>query len=98
MPRQLMSSAYLLFARNLLKLGCRSPRADFLAGAHDRESCPACLCLPSRSLAMRSWLVSGLAVFFALPLALAKGQSVLHDWPQWRGPSRDAVSTETGLL
>ena len=21
-----------------------------------------------------------------------------HDWPQWRGPNRDAVSRETGLL
>src|SRR5213593_2231267 len=21
-----------------------------------------------------------------------------RDWPQWRGPKRDAVSTETGLL
>src|SRR4051812_40208398 len=32
-----------------------------------------------------------LALFLAAP-ALA------GDWPQWRGPNRDAVSTETGLL
>jgi outer membrane protein assembly factor BamB len=40
------------------------------------------------------------------PLALAlAGLSILapapadrHDWPQWRGPNRDDVSTETGLL
>src|SRR6516162_4100761 len=29
------------------------------------------------------------------PLANARGS---EDWPQWRGPHRDGVSTETGLL
>ncbi len=31
----------------------------------------------------------------ALPLLLS---SVPADWPQWRGPKRDGISTETGLL
>jgi outer membrane protein assembly factor BamB len=26
------------------------------------------------------------------------GRAAANDWPQWRGPKRDAVSTETGLL
>ena len=32
-----------------------------------------------------------LLAFVALPLAAA-------DWPQWRGPHRDGISPETGLL
>ncbi|HMF19181.1 MAG TPA: PQQ-binding-like beta-propeller repeat protein [Gemmataceae bacterium] len=37
------------------------------------------------------------AIVFFVPLAL--GQEVpSRDWPQWRGPDRNAVSTETGLL
>ena len=37
-------------------------------------------------------LLSGIAVcFFAAPALAA-------DWPQWRGPKRDGVSAETGLL
>jgi outer membrane protein assembly factor BamB len=36
-------------------------------------------------------LMSFLAVSTALPL-------VADDWPQWRGPQRDGVSKETGLL
>jgi outer membrane protein assembly factor BamB len=31
-------------------------------------------------------------------LALAPAAWALADWPQWRGPDRDAVSPETGLL
>jgi outer membrane protein assembly factor BamB len=30
--------------------------------------------------------------------AILNGQSVSGDWPQWRGPARSGVSTETGLL
>jgi outer membrane protein assembly factor BamB len=33
-----------------------------------------------------------------LSLALAAGAAPAADWPQWRGPMRDAKSSETGLL
>jgi outer membrane protein assembly factor BamB len=38
-----------------------------------------------------SWLA-----VFAVPLAALAATAA--DWPQWRGPARDAVSAETGLL
>jgi hypothetical protein len=31
-------------------------------------------------------------------IATARGLADEPDWPQWRGPRRDDVSTETGLL
>jgi outer membrane protein assembly factor BamB len=37
------------------------------------------------------------AIVFVVPLALGK-EIQSRDWPQWRGPDRNAVSTETGLL
>jgi len=33
------------------------------------------------------------ALFFAVGLGLSA-----DDWPQWRGPNRDGISRETGLL
>ncbi len=42
--------------------------------------------------------VALVAVLLAFPLALAKEISRSGDWPQWRGPHRDAISQETGLL
>src|SRR4051812_47288887 len=34
----------------------------------------------------------------AAPTATAAQGPTGLDWPQWRGPNRDGVSTETGLL
>jgi outer membrane protein assembly factor BamB len=34
----------------------------------------------------------------ALALALMSADARTFDWPQWRGPNRDGVSAETGLL
>src|SRR5262245_60762705 len=33
-----------------------------------------------------------------MPLTLSAQDDRSSDWPQWRGPRRDNVSTETGLL
>jgi outer membrane protein assembly factor BamB len=35
---------------------------------------------------------------FAAGLALASAVAIAGDWPQWRGPQRNGVSQETGLL
>src|SRR6478672_5781837 len=34
----------------------------------------------------------------ALAMLSLTAAATPHDWPQWRGPKRDGVSTETGLL
>lgn len=41
-----------------------------------------------------------LGVLICLPTALvaAKRKASVNDWPQWRGPHRDGISPETGLL
>jgi outer membrane protein assembly factor BamB len=41
---------------------------------------------------------SRIACLAAAALVLAAGHSVADDWPQWRGPNRDGLSKETGLL
>src|SRR5512132_2209324 len=41
----------------------------------------------------RSW-----GIFSALGLFSATALAASYDWPQWRGPNRDDVSKETGLL
>jgi outer membrane protein assembly factor BamB len=41
----------------------------------------------------RSWIA-----FSALALFAATAPAANHDWPQWRGPGRDDLSKETGLL
>lgn len=46
----------------------------------------------NRSIALRRFALS-----VAL-LAAATSLGAAEDWPQWRGPNRDAVSQETGLL
>lgn len=38
------------------------------------------------------------ATLFVLGAVLVRGQSAGIDWPQWRGPDRNGVSKETGLL
>src|SRR2546421_3292323 len=40
---------------------------------------------------------TGLTAALTLPLLLA-GAIRADDWPQWRGPNRDGVCGETGLL
>ena len=35
---------------------------------------------------------------FVSTLLLAPAHAATTDWPQWRGPNRDAICTETGLL
>ncbi len=35
---------------------------------------------------------------FVLLFALVSGSAAAEDWPQWRGPNRDGISRETGLL
>jgi outer membrane protein assembly factor BamB len=48
---------------------------------------------------MRKLLVSSVAGLFLLPFVLSGADaSKKGDWPQWRGPERTAISTETGLL
>ena len=53
-----------------------------------------------RSGGSRWWrgLIAGLALVAASAVGL-RGQAVAGvDWPQWRGPDRSGISTETGLL
>jgi len=47
--------------------------------------------------AKRSILIS-LAVPLIFSCGMASPNLTAEDWPQWRGPNRDGVSTETGLL
>src|SRR5215468_9438867 len=37
-------------------------------------------------------------IFALLIIQLAAFSGTAADWPQWRGPRRDGISTETGLL
>jgi len=47
--------------------------------------------------ALRPLLALSCAAFFATPL-FAQLKSEPGEWPAWRGPNRDGLSTETGLL
>jgi hypothetical protein len=41
------------------------------------------------------WSAKIFCLFVASGIAAS---TMAADWPQWRGPRRDAISTETGLL
>jgi len=45
---------------------------------------------------MRKRKIAGFLVVFVLGISVR--ESLGHDWPQWRGPERDAISPEKGLL
>ena len=49
------------------------------------------ICCPSRRAAKPLGIISACAM-------LSANLTQAADWPQWRGPARDDVSTETGLL
>ena len=42
--------------------------------------------------------ISLVVLILSLTAPVPKGTSAAGDWPQWRGPNRDDVSLETGLL
>src|SRR4051812_37494936 len=45
-------------------------------------------------------LICGVASFSALaaPTSTSPAETPAGEWPQWRGPHRDGISTEKGLL
>ena len=51
---------------------------------------------------MRTLLFSAFALFLLVPTAFSKpdrtGPGKNTEWPQWRGPERNGISAETGLL
>ncbi len=49
-------------------------------------------------MSVRQRSSAALFLLLAMPLAAAAGRASAADWPGWRGPRRDAVSRETGLL
>jgi outer membrane protein assembly factor BamB len=64
-----------------------APPPQYVARAGLRPSC--------RSPGARHWSLSLASAAFML---LAAGAARADDWPQWRGPQRDGVWRETGLV
>lgn len=55
--------------------------------------------MKTKTLLAASLLFLGIAGLALIPiLAAAESAANNHDWPQWRGPNHDNVSTEPGLL
>lgn len=48
--------------------------------------------------ASRPWVCVFVTLLAILPLSTAVSNRALDDWPQWRGPNRDGISAERGLL
>jgi outer membrane protein assembly factor BamB len=46
----------------------------------------------------RRWILVPAALVAVLSLSTAVSNRASDDWPQWRGPNRDGISTERGLL
>src|SRR5437868_3685937 len=54
--------------------------------------------LLSRKRAPEDGMVSRAARLLVLVLSFRSSLAAAADWPQWRGPQRNGISTETGLL
>lgn len=48
--------------------------------------------------ASRPWVCVFVTLVAILPLSTPVSNRALDDWPQWRGPNRDGISAERGLL
>lgn len=46
----------------------------------------------------RQWFCSATLALSLIGLLTSHNAAQAHDWPQWRGPNRDGLSKETGLL
>src|SRR5436190_11469845 len=53
---------------------------------------------PEEKSMFRLRIIAGIALLFASLSFQTAAQSGDGDWPQWRGPNRDGISKETGLL
>src|SRR5690242_12740275 len=56
--------------------------------------------IPVTKRMRRIWIITAMPALRLLSLATIVAAAPLHadDWPQWRGPSRDGVWRESGIL